>query len=63
MFDQTFAAMDAMDDFRKQAVEVMGRNNAVLRQQLARAESYNDKARLQQAREAARPAPADPVAL
>lgn len=63
MFDQTFAALDAMDDFRKQAIDVMGQNNAIIKKQLARAEHYTDKARLQQARAAVRLPQTDPVAL
>ena len=63
MFDQTFAAMDAMDNFRSQAVEVMGRNNAIIKEQLSRAESYTDKVRLQQAREVVRLPSTDPVAM
>lgn len=63
MFDQTFAAMDAMDTFRSQAVEVMGRNNAIIKEQLARAETYTDKVRLQKAREVTRLPSADPVAM
>jgi uncharacterized protein YaaN involved in tellurite resistance len=51
MFDQTFKAMDAMDTFRTQAIDVMGKNNAMLHDQLARAEQYVDRVRQQQARE------------
>ncbi|MBP8270878.1 MAG: toxic anion resistance protein [Sphaerotilus sp.] len=53
MFDQTFQAMDTMDSFRTKAIEVMGQNNAMVRDQLARADSYVDRTRQQQAREAA----------
>ena len=53
MFDQTFQAMDAMDNFRTKAIDVMGQNNAMIRDQLARADSYVDRTRQQQAREAA----------
>jgi uncharacterized protein YaaN involved in tellurite resistance len=53
MFDQTFRAMDAMDSFRAQAIDVMGRNNAIIRDQIARADGYVDRVRQQQAREAA----------
>jgi uncharacterized protein YaaN involved in tellurite resistance len=63
MFDQTFKAMDAMDDFRSKAIDVMGQNNAIIKEQLARAESYVDRTRQQQAREATRAAISGPVAL
>ncbi|WP_395701755.1 toxic anion resistance protein [Aquabacterium sp.] len=53
MFDQTFQAMDAMDNFRAKAIDVMGQNNAMIRDQLARADNYVDRTRQQQAREAA----------
>lgn len=53
MFDQTFQAMDTMDNFRTKAIEVMGQNNAMIRDQLARADNYVDRTRQQQAREAA----------
>lgn len=53
MFDQTFQAMDAMDNFRAKAIDVMGQNNVMLRNELARAETYVDKVRQQRAREAA----------
>lgn len=53
MFDQTFQAMDAMDNFRAKAIDVMGQNNAMIREQLARADNYTDRTRQQQAREAA----------
>lgn len=50
MFDNTFKAMDAMDTFRSKAIEVMGRNNEVLKQQIARSDQYLDKARKDQAK-------------
>ncbi|MFT3820013.1 MAG: toxic anion resistance protein [Rubrivivax sp.] len=53
MFDQTFQAMDAMDGFRAKAIDVMGQNNALVREQLARADSYVDRTRQAQARQAA----------
>ena len=53
MFDQTFKAMDAMDTFRAKAIDVMGQNNTIIRQQLERADTYVDRTRQQQAREAA----------
>lgn len=52
MFDQTFQAMDAMDSFRSKAIEVMGKNNELVQAQLARSETYLDRVRQQQAREA-----------
>lgn len=52
MFDQTFQAMDAMDNFRSQAIVVMGQNNAMIAAELQRAEQYTDKARLEQVRQA-----------
>lgn len=60
MFDQTFQAMDAMDSFRAKAIEVMGQNNALIRDQLLRADTYVDRTRQARAREAAQttlPAP------
>jgi uncharacterized protein YaaN involved in tellurite resistance len=52
MFDQTFKAMDAMDDFRSKAIEVMGQNNAVIKEQISRASSYVDRVRQERIREA-----------
>ncbi|TWO69722.1 toxic anion resistance protein [Caenimonas sedimenti] len=63
MFNQTFKAMDAMDDFRSKAITVMGQNNAIIKDQLAKAEQYVDRVRQQQAREATRSAISGPVAL
>jgi uncharacterized protein YaaN involved in tellurite resistance len=56
MFDQTFQAMDAMDNFRTKAIDVMGQNNQLIRDQLARADNYVDRTRQHQAREAAQAA-------
>jgi hypothetical protein len=56
MFDQTFQAMDAMDSFRAKAIDVMGQNNQLIRAQLARADTYVDRTRQAQAREAAQQA-------
>ena len=50
MFDMTFKAMDTLDNFRAKAVEVMGQNNAMMREHLQRAESYVDKVRREQVR-------------
>jgi uncharacterized protein YaaN involved in tellurite resistance len=63
MFDQTFKAMDAMDDFRSKAIDVMGQNNQIMRQQLVKAEQYVDRHRQQQVREVSRTAITGPVAL
>lgn len=63
MFDQTFKAMDAMDTFRSKAIDVMGQNNAIIKQQLAKADQYVDRLRQQQAREATRLTTSGPVAL
>jgi uncharacterized protein YaaN involved in tellurite resistance len=63
MFDQTFAAMDAMDDFRSKSIAVMGQNNAMIKEQLARADQYIDKTRQAQAREATKVALSGPVSL
>ena len=51
-FDTTFRAMDAMDSFRSKAIETMGKNNEMMREQVARAETYLDKVRGEKAREA-----------
>lgn len=63
MFDQTFKAMDAMDTFRSKAIETMGQNNQVMREQLARADEYIDRTRQKRAREATSAALSGPVAL
>jgi uncharacterized protein YaaN involved in tellurite resistance len=63
MFDQTFKAMDAMDNFRAKAIEVMGQNNATMQQQIALSEQYVDRTRQQKARDATSEAMAGPVAL
>ena len=63
MFDQTFKAMDAMDTFRSKAIEVMGQNNDMIKQQISKADQYVDRLRQQQAREANRLTSSGPVAL
>jgi uncharacterized protein YaaN involved in tellurite resistance len=63
MFDQTFKAMDTMDSFRSKAIETMGRNNQIMKEQLARADAYIDRVRQQKAGEAARRPISGPVAL
>ncbi len=50
IFDQTFKAMDAMDSFRSKAIDVMGRNNEIIRSQLAKSEGFVDRVRQQRAR-------------
>ncbi|MEY3272802.1 MAG: hypothetical protein RLZZ341_1703, partial [Pseudomonadota bacterium] len=63
MFDQTFQAMDAMDNFRSKAIEVMGKNNELVQAQLVRSETYLDRVRQQQAREAVAQQDGGPVKL
>lgn len=63
MFDLTFKAMDTLDTFRSKAVEVMGQNNVVIKEQLARADSYLDKVRQEKLATLADPALAGPVRL
>ena len=63
MFDQTFKAMDAMDNFRSKAIDVMGQNNAIMKQQLAQADQYLDRVRQAKAREATSAAMSGTVAL
>jgi uncharacterized protein YaaN involved in tellurite resistance len=63
MFDQTFKAMDAMDTFRTKAIDVMGQNNLIIKDQLAKADQYVDRVRQQRAREATRQDASGPVAL
>ena len=63
MFDQTFKAMDAMDTFRAKAIDVMGQNNTIMKEQLTRSEQYIDRVRQQQAREAGKAQIQGPVSL
>jgi uncharacterized protein YaaN involved in tellurite resistance len=63
MFDQTFKAMDAMDNFRSKAINVMGQNNAIIQEQLKNADQYVDRQRQQQVREASRLNGLGPVSL
>jgi uncharacterized protein YaaN involved in tellurite resistance len=63
MFDQTFKAMDAMDSFRSKSIEIMGMNNNMLKEQLAKSEQYIDRTRQQLARDASKLAISGPVAL
>ena len=52
MFDNTFKAMDAMDNFRSLAIDSMGKNNSMLKEQISRTEQYMDRTRAEQARSA-----------
>jgi len=63
MFDQTFKAMDAMDNFRSKAIDVMGQNNAIIKDQISRSEQYIDRVRQQQAREVGHSATDGPVKI
>jgi len=56
MFDNTFQAMDAMDNFRSRAIEAMGQNNVMLKEQIARSEQYLDRVRVDSARDTLRSA-------
>ena len=61
--NQTFAAVDAMDNFRAKSIQVMGQNNTMKKEQIARADQYLDRTRQQQAREASQLAMSCPVTL
>jgi uncharacterized protein YaaN involved in tellurite resistance len=63
MFDQTFQAMDAIDNFRAKAIDEMGQNNKLIREQIERAESYVDRNRQKLAKEATSAAIDGPVKL
>ncbi|MDZ4239762.1 MAG: toxic anion resistance protein [Hydrogenophaga sp.] len=63
MFDQTFKAMDAMDDFRSKSIAVMGQNNQMMAAEIKRSEQYIDKVRMQQARAATSAQFSGPVKL
>lgn len=52
MFDQTYRAMDAMDNFRSDAIVVMGRNNEIMQSELERSRGYLDRVRQDQAGQA-----------
>jgi uncharacterized protein YaaN involved in tellurite resistance len=43
--DGTFKALDAMDAFRSTAIETMGKNNQMLKEQINRSEQYIDRTR------------------
>lgn len=63
MFDLTFKAMDTMDEFRTKAIEVMGQNNSMMKEQIGRAQGYLDRARQERLRAIATPGLEGPVAL
>jgi uncharacterized protein YaaN involved in tellurite resistance len=63
MFEQTFKAMDAMDNFRAEAIEVMGDNNRMVAEQLERATIYVDRLRQEKARDSVKLTLSGPVAL
>ncbi len=63
MFDQTFKAMDSMDQFRAKAIDVMGQNNRIMGDQLKLADQYLDRVRQNKAREATQSLPTGPVSL
>lgn len=64
MFDQTYKAMDAMDSFRAKAIDTMGRNNQIMKAEIAKSDQYVDRVRQQQARAVvAAPAVDGPVKL
>jgi uncharacterized protein YaaN involved in tellurite resistance len=63
MFDQTYKAMDTMDSFRVKAIDVMGQNHTIMREQLALTNQYIDRVRLEKVRETASAAIPGPVAL
>jgi uncharacterized protein YaaN involved in tellurite resistance len=52
MFDQTYKAMDTMDNFRSKAIDVMGKNNQIMQTEIDRAKTYMDRVRQEQARQA-----------
>jgi hypothetical protein len=56
--------MDAMDTFRAKAIDTMGRNNQIMKTEIAKSEQYVDRVRQQQARSVvAAPAVDGPVKL
>ncbi len=63
MFDLTFKAMDTIDDFRSKAIEVMGQNNSIMKEQIGRAQSYVDRTRQEQLRAISTAQLEGPVAL
>jgi uncharacterized protein YaaN involved in tellurite resistance len=63
MFDNTFKAMDAMDTFRSKAIDVMGKNNELIKSQITRSEQYIDRVRSDSAKGAMKSDASGPVAL
>lgn len=63
MFDNTFRAMDAMDTFRSKAIDTMGKNNQMLKEQIAHSEQYLDRVRSAQAKSAMQTVSDGPVRL
>ncbi|MDR3479324.1 MAG: toxic anion resistance protein [Burkholderiaceae bacterium] len=63
MFDNTFKAMDAMDTFRSKAIDVMGKNNELIKNQIARSDQYLDRVRADTAKSAMQSDTSGPVAL
>jgi uncharacterized protein YaaN involved in tellurite resistance len=63
MFEQSFKAVDAMDQFRSKAIEVMGQNNLIIKEELLKSESYLDKVRHKQVGDISKTQLAGPVAL
>jgi hypothetical protein len=55
--------MDAMDSFRSKAIDVMGKNNELIKNQIARSEQYIDRVRADTAKGAIKSDIAGPVAL
>ncbi len=63
MFDNTFKAMDAMDTFRSKAIDVMGKNNELIKNQITRSEQYIDRVRADNAKGAMQSDTSGPVAM
>ena len=63
MFDNTFKAMDAMDTFRSKAIDVMGKNNELIKTQVARSEQYIDRVRAEAGKGVVNSDTSGPVAL
>ncbi len=63
MFEMTFKAMDTMDNFRAKAIEAMAQNNAVMKDQVAKAQSYIDRVRREKLKDTVTPGLEGPVRL
>lgn len=57
--DGTFKALDAMDTFRSTAIDAMGKNNQMLKEQIAKSEQYIDRTRAADAKSAMKSLPVD----